>query len=100
MFAAMTRSPRVQSLLQIKPTFAASAAPIAQQQTRSIVSRSARNQGVIWVGRHKLPLTEEQHRRQKDKHKPFVLGRDNVRRVDEPIAIPAEALLMKRGACQ
>lgn len=66
-------------------------------QSRSIQSKSARNQGVVWIGQHKLPLTEEQHRRQKDKHKPFVLGRDNVKRVDEPIAVPPEALLMKRG---
>lgn len=67
------------------------------QSQRSIGSKSTRNKGVIWIGQHKDPLTEEQRLRLRNKHKPFVLGRDNVKRDFTPIKIPEEYLSLKKG---
>jgi hypothetical protein len=60
--------------------------------TRNIVSKSSRNKSTKWIGSHKEPKTEEQRLRLRNKHKPFVLGRDNVVRDFTPIKIPESSL--------
>ncbi|KAI3645262.1 hypothetical protein MP228_011426 [Amoeboaphelidium protococcarum] len=62
------------------------------QQLRGVASKSARNKSTVWKGNTKEPLTEEQYRRIRDRHRPFVLGRDNVKRYFQPIEIPQDAL--------
>lgn len=56
-------------------------------QCRSIITKSERNKGIIWDGSHRVPLTEDQRLRRKNRRKPFVLGRDNVKRTFTPIDI-------------
>lgn len=65
------------------------------QQTRSVGSKSARNKTAKWIGTHKEPLTEEARLRRTRKHRPFVLGRDNVRRDFTPLVIPDALLALK-----
>ena len=59
-----------------------------KQSLRFVQSRSERNKSTRFIGKHKEPRTDEQRLRSHGKHKPFVLGRDNVKRIDEPISIP------------
>jgi hypothetical protein len=66
-------------------------------QQRTVVSKSTRNKGTVWIGAHKDPLTPEQHQRMRRKHKPFVLGRDNVKRNFEPIRLTDASLAITKG---
>lgn len=67
------------------------------QQQRTVISKSTRNKGTVWIGAHKDPLTVEQHQRMRRKHKPFVLGRDNVKRNFEPIRMTESSLSISKG---
>ena len=62
-----------------------------KQLTREY-SRSVRNKSSNYIAKHKAPKSEEQHQRSVNKHKPFVLGRDNVKRDFTPIPIPEASL--------
>jgi hypothetical protein len=55
-------------------------------------SKSDRNRSTTFIGTHKEPLSEEQAQRRRDRRRAFVLGRDNVKRVFEPIHVDVEAL--------
>ena len=66
--------------------------------SRCIGSKSTRNKTQKWIGSHKEPLCEEQRLRRRHKHRPFVLGRDNVKRDFSPTPIPAESLVELKGS--
>lgn len=67
---------------------------------RNASSKSDRNRSATWIGKHKEPLTRQQYERRRYKHRPFVLGRDNVVRRFEPVELSPEALAIRKESVE
>eukprot|EP00158_Paraphelidium_tribonemae_P006061 Partr_v1_DN27649_c1_g1_i2_m64959 len=82
-------------ILQLIESFATATTSLLHHQVRGY-ARSVRNKSSRYIGKTKEPKSEEQRQRVLDKHKPFVLGRDNVKRDFTPVSFPDQALAISK----